>query len=137
MASRGIILRMNTVSRALGFFAFIFLVFPEPMARMFKPEPSVLSISVVCVMIAAIEQPALAIYMVYAGGLRGAGDTLNPMIITIVGTLCFHVPLAYLFGITLGWGLAGVWFGAALDWIFRAIAIYILYKKGRWKCTKV
>ena len=84
-------------------------------------------------MIASIEQPALAVYMVYAGGLRGAGYTISSMTITIMGILCLHVPMAYLFGITLGWGLDGVWFGAALDWICRAIAIYILYKKGRWK----
>ena len=121
----------------MGFFALIFLIFPAQMAMIFKPEPSVLSLVVVCVMIAAIEQPALAIYMVYSGGLRGAGDTISPMIITIVGTLCFHVPISYLFGITLGWGLAGVWFGSALDWICRAIAIYILYRRGRWKRVRV
>src|SRR3989339_703711 len=121
----------------MGFFAFIFLLFPGQMAMIFKPEPSVLSLAVVCVMIAALEQPALAIYMVYSGGLRGAGDTRSPMIITIVGTLCFHVPISYLFGITLGWGLAGVWFGSSLDWICRAIAIYVLYRRGRWKRVKV
>ena len=117
----------------MGFFALLFLVFPEQMATIFKPEPQVLSVAVFCVMIASIEQPALAVYMVYAGGLRGAGDTINPMTIAIVGILCLHVPMAYLFGITLGWGLDGVWFGAALDWICRTIALYILYKKGRWK----
>ena len=121
----------------MGFFALIFLIFPAQMAIIFKPEPSVLSLVVVCVMIAALEQPALAIYMVYSGGLRGAGDTISPMIITIVGTLCFHVPISYLFGITLGWGLAGVWFGSALDWICRAVAIYVLYRRGRWKRVKV
>jgi putative MATE family efflux protein len=121
----------------MGFFAFIFLVFAEPMAKVFHPEQDVLSLSVYCVMIAAIEQPALAIYMVYAGGLRGAGDTLSPMLVTIVGTLCFHLPVAYVFGIVLEWGLAGIWFGAALDWILRSIAVYILFRKGRWKKIKV
>ncbi|MDO8139918.1 MAG: MATE family efflux transporter [Candidatus Brocadiales bacterium] len=121
----------------MGFFALTFLVFPAQMAMMFKPESGVLSLAVACVMIAAIEQPALAIYMVYSGGLRGAGDTISPMIITIVGTLCFHVPVSYLFGITLGWGLTGVWFGSALDWICRAIAIYILYRRGRWRRVTV
>jgi len=121
----------------MGFFAVIFLIFPGKMAMIFKPDAQVLPLAVVCVMIAAIEQPALAVYMVYSGGLRGAGDTMSPMIITIAGTLFFHVPVSYLFGITLGWGLAGVWFGSALDWICRAIAIYILYKRGRWKRVKV
>jgi MATE family, multidrug efflux pump len=130
--------RNSTFSLILmGSFALVFLIFPTYMARVFNPESSVLSLAVTCVMIAALEQPALAIYMVYAGGLRGAGDTISPMIITIVGTLFFHIPLSYLLGITLGWGLPGVWFGSALDWIVRAIAMYILYRKGRWKSIKV
>ena len=121
----------------MGFFAFIFLAFAKPMATIFHPEQDVLSLSAYCIMIAAIEQPALAIYIVYAGGLRGAGDTLSPMIVTIVGTLCIHLPIAYVFGIVLEWGLAGIWFGAALDWIVRAIAVYILFRKGRWRTIKI
>ncbi|MHC4321960.1 MAG: MATE family efflux transporter, partial [Planctomycetota bacterium] len=109
----------------------------KPLANVFHPEQDVLSLSAYCVMIAAIEQPALAIYIVYAGGLRGAGDTLSPMIVTIVGTLCFHLPVAYFFGIVLEWGLAGIWFGAALDWILRAIAVYILFRRGRWRTIKI
>ena len=121
----------------MGFFAFIFLVFAKPMASIFHPEQDVLALSAYCVMIAALEQPALAIYIVYAGGLRGAGDTFSPMIVTIVGTLCIHLPVAYIFGIVLEWGLAGIWFGAALDWIVRAIAVYILFRKGRWRTIKI
>lgn len=118
-------------------FGVIFLVFPRQLARVFSPEEDVLYLSSLCVMISAIEQPALAIYMVYAGGLRGAGDTMSPMLITTVGTLFFHVPMAYVFGIVLGWGLAGIWFGAALDWIGRAIAVYIFFRRGRWRRLKV
>ncbi|OHB88038.1 MAG: hypothetical protein A3D13_08325 [Planctomycetes bacterium RIFCSPHIGHO2_02_FULL_40_12] len=121
----------------MGLFAFIFLAFAKPMAKVFHPEQDVLALSAYCVMIAALEQPALAIYMVYSGGLRGAGDTLSPMIVTIAGTLCFHLPVAYVFGIVLEWGLAGIWFGAALDWILRCIAVYILFRKGRWRKIKV
>lgn len=121
----------------MGFFAFIFLAFAKPMAKVFHPEQDVLALSAFCIMIAAIEQPALAIYMVYAGGLRGAGDTLSPMIVTIVGTLCFHLPVAYIFGIVLEWGLAGIWFGAALGWILRSIAVYVLFRSGRWKKIKI
>ena len=121
----------------MGFFAFIFLAFAKPMAKVFHPEQDVLALSAFCIMIAAIEQPALAIYMVYAGGLRGAGDTLSPMIVTIAGTLCFHLPVAYIFGIVLEWGLAGIWFGAALGWILRSIAVYVLFRSGRWKKIKI
>ncbi len=118
-------------------FGIIFLLLPRQLASVFAPELDVLRLSSLCVMISAIEQPALAIYMVYAGGLRGAGDTMSPMLITIVGTLFFHVPMAYVFGIVFGWGLAGIWFGAALDWIGRSIAVYILFRRGRWRRLKI
>jgi putative MATE family efflux protein len=118
-------------------FGVLFLILPRQLATVFGPEEDVLYLSSLCVMISAIEQPALAIYMVYAGGLRGAGDTLSPMLITIVGTLFFHVPMAYVFGLVLGWGLAGIWFGAALDWIGRAIAVYLLFRRGRWRKLKL
>lgn len=118
-------------------FGVLFLLIPSQLASIFSPEKDVLRLTIICVMIAAIEQPALAVYMVYAGGLRGAGDTLSPMMITIIGTLFFHVPIAYLFGIVFEWGLAGVWFGAALDWIGRAIAVYIMYRRGRWRRIEV
>jgi putative MATE family efflux protein len=118
-------------------FGAIFLLFARQLGMVFRPEEDVLRLSAFCVMISAIEQPALAIYMVYAGGLRGAGDTFSPMIITIVATLFVHVPIAYVFGIVFGWGLAGIWFGAALDWIGRSVAVYILFKRGRWRRIKV
>lgn len=117
----------------MGFFALIFILLPEQIVGLFRPEANVFSLATICLMISAIEQPALAIYMVYSGGLRGAGDMVSPMIVAIVGTLCLHVPLAYVLGITFQLGLAGVWLGAAIDWIVRAVAIYILYKKGRWR----
>lgn len=117
----------------MGFFALIFILLPEQIVGLFQPEANVFSLATICLMISAIEQPALAIYMVYSGGLRGAGDMVSPMIVAIVGTLCLHVPLAYVLGITFQLGLAGVWLGAAIDWIVRAVAIYILYKKGRWR----
>ncbi len=118
-------------------FGVLFLLIPAQLVGIFSPEEDVMKLAVLCVMIAAIEQPALAVYMVYAGGLRGAGDTMSPMVITIIGTFLFHVPAAYLFGIVFGWGLGGVWLAAALDWILRAIAVFIMYRRGRWRRVEV
>ncbi len=118
-------------------FGVLFLLIPGQLAGIFSPEKDVMRLAVLCVMIAAIEQPALAVYMVYAGGLRGAGDTMSPMLITIIGTFFFHIPVAYFFGIVLGWGLPGIWLGAALDWILRAIAVFIMYRRGRWRRVEV
>jgi len=55
----------------------------------------------------------------------------------VVVIVCIRGAVAYLFGIVLVWGLAGSWFGGAVDWIVRAIAVYILFRKGRWRTIKI
>lgn len=101
-------------------------------AGLFHPEPEVARIATLCVQISAFEQTAFALLFVYAGSLRGAGDTLSPMLVTLIGSVFIRVPLAYIVGITLGMGLPGVWGAAVFEWWGRTAVIYYLYKRGRW-----
>lgn len=55
----------------------IFLVVPEPIVKIFSSDPEVIELATVCLRLVAIAQPALATWMIIAGGLRGAGDTRN------------------------------------------------------------
>jgi len=114
-----------------------FLLFAGPIVRLFNPEPRVADFAALCVMISAFEQPGLAFLMVYTGGLRGAGDTLSAMIIALAGTFIFRIPVVYIFGITLGWGIAGVWIATVCDWTVRAIAAYLFLEHGRWKSLEI
>jgi len=42
--------------------------------------------------------------MIFAGALRGAGDTRVPMVITAGAIWLIRLPLAYVLGVMLGWG---------------------------------
>ena len=55
------------------------------------------------------------------------------MTVTLAGTLLFRVPTTYLFAITLGAGLKGVWLATAVDWSMRALILFFLYMRGGWK----
>ena len=66
-----------------------------------------------------------------------AGDTRTPMIVALVGTLLFRVPITYLFAVMLDGGLSGVWLATAVDWSLRALIMCVLYMRGRWKTVVV
>ena len=100
---------------------------------MFTPGAGVRDPAIVCLVIAAFELLPLGFIFTFSGSLRGSGDTLSPMIVALVGTFVFRLPLVYLLGLKSGLGLPGIWLGTILDWIGRSIVIYLIYRTGRWK----
>ena len=117
----------------MGALGVVFALFGSPIAALFGSTPEVLSLAGSAIRIGALEQLPIAIWMVTAGSLRGAGDTRAPMYGTLAGTLLFRVPAVYLFAVVLGWGLNGVWLGTAVDWTARAALVYSLFRRGDWK----
>jgi putative MATE family efflux protein len=99
----------------------------------FMPAAGVEELALACLVIGALEMPALGLVFTYGGALRGAGDTRSPMLVALVGTFLLRLPLVYLFGIRFGIGLKGIWYGTLLDWIGRAILIYLIFVRGGWK----
>ena len=89
------------------------------------------------VAISAAEQPFLGAEMVLAGSLRGAGDTRSPMWVTLFGAVFLRVAVVYLLAVTLDLGLAGVWWGTAIDWAGRSTLIWFLFRRGKWKRVEV
>lgn len=69
------------------------------------------------------------------GTLRGAGDTLVPMFITLFSLWALRVPLSYFLSQRMG--ETGIWWGIPIAWIFGLVASYIYYKTGRWKLKAV
>jgi Na+-driven multidrug efflux pump len=84
----------------------------------------------------ALLQPLLVVSIVYIHGLRGAGDTRVPLLITLVGVL-IRLPLGYYFGIVQGLGLLGAWMGMFGDMLWRAAAAFVRFGRGRWMTTVV
>lgn len=117
----------------MGAVGVIFALFGPQLAAAFGSTPEVLAQAGDAIRIGALEQPSIAVQMVIAGSLRGAGDMRTPMYATLLGTLFFRVPIVYLFAVVFGWGLNGVWLGTALDWTARAALLYFLFRRGAWK----
>ncbi len=117
----------------MAFLGFIFVLFPGIILQMFKPEMDVKLLAIVALIICAFEQIPLGLFMVITGGLKGAGDTKTPMIISVVGSLIVRVPLTYILAFKLNLGFVGVWLGALSDWWVKAILGIIAFYWGSWR----
>src|SRR5579884_510047 len=65
----------------LGGVAVIFLIFAEPVVRLFTTDAAILPIGVTCLRIVSAGNVCYAYGMVMVQAFNGAGDTLTPMII--------------------------------------------------------
>lgn len=66
----------------MGGLGLVFLIFAEPLVRLFGNDPDLISSGAAAVRIVALAQILWALTFVYGGALRGTGDTRTPLIIT-------------------------------------------------------
>ena len=130
--------RFTKITAGLAFVAMslmggIFFLFAESLTRLFIAEPQVVYWGSLCVMVAAFEQPTLALAYVFAGALRGAGDTRWPMYVTILGVWIFRMPLVYICVHVWQYGIVSVWVVTALDFLLRSLILWRRFAGGGWK----
>jgi len=115
----------------------VMILFPEQIMAFFTSDVEVIRLGATPLRIMGFVQPMLAASMIYAGGLRGAGDTRWPMIITGGCIWLVRLPLAYLLAIVLGWGLTGAWTAMSIDLILRGSFNALRFRGGGWKSIRV
>jgi len=114
------------------FMGIIFLLFPEPIIRIFTTETVVIEASLKTLRIAGINQAPLAFMIIMAGALRGTGDTKGVMIITAMRLWLMFVPLTYLFTILLQQGVTGVWYAEISSFVVFSFVIFKRFKAMEW-----
>jgi putative MATE family efflux protein len=68
---------------------------------------------------------------IYNGVTRGAGDTLWPMLFSILSLWIIRIPFAWYFSGKLG--APGIWWSIPAGWAVGFALSYFYYKTGRWK----
>jgi putative MATE family efflux protein len=136
-ASRAGIYATAMVVALVSIFGLVFALAPRLLMRPFTTDPEIIALGSQSLKIAAVAQPFMAFTIVVGMGLRGAGATRTVLYVTFVGGLCVRIAATWLFAITLGWGLAGIWLGSTADWMIRSALLAISYTKGRWKTITV
>ena len=68
---------------------------------------------------------------IFNGALRGAGDTLFPMLVSITCLWLIRIPLAYAFSSI--WGRSGIWWAIGCSLCIGLAIIYVYYRLGYWR----
>ena len=110
----------------------LFFFFPYALLRTFTNDPEVIKYGILYMKIVAFAQIPLAITMVVAGSLRGAGDTGFIMFATIAGMWFVRLPIAALLAVIVKADIRYVWSVMVLDWVVRMSFLLWRYRKETW-----
>ena len=117
----------------------LILAFGKQLMQIFTDTPELVSLSMNMMRILAVGYIAVAVTQTLSGVMRGAGDTVTPMWISLITTVAVRVPVAY--------GLAyltrselypngrceSVFFSLLFSWTLGAVITFIFYRWGKWK----
>ncbi len=103
----------------------------------YQAPKETLSIIYKLLLIAIIPMPFFWSYSnVMPCVLRSAGDATFSSTVSLITMWIVRVGLGYIFTITLGFGLQGVWICMGFEWVVRTIIFYLRYRSGVWLSKK-
>ena len=115
------------------------LLFGRYLMAIFTKTPELVDMSMYMMSILAVGYIAMAITQSLSGVMRGAGDTVTPMWISLITTVLIRVPLAY--GISFATRTPELPYGRSeciqvsllITWLVGALLTSVFYKRGKWK----
>ncbi|MBQ4044425.1 MAG: MATE family efflux transporter [Clostridia bacterium] len=117
----------------------ILLLFGRGLMHVFTDTAELVELSYRLMKILAVGYIAMAVTQSLSGIMRGAGDTVTPMWISLITTVLVRVPVAY--GISWLTTTAELPHGRQeciqisllMSWVIGALLTFIFYRVGRWK----
>ena len=122
----------------------LILFFGKHLMHLFTETQDLVDLSYRLMMILAVGYIAMAVTQSLSGIMRGAGDTMTPMWISLITTVAIRVPVAY--GIAWLTSPTGnpadgmkecIQFSLLASWCIGAILTAIFYKMGHWKKKRI
>ena len=121
----------------LGSVGVFFVIFAEPIARLFSQDPAVVPLAATCLRIVSYGNIGYAYGMVMMQAFNGAGDTVTPTIVNFFGFWLLEIPLAYWLAIPMRLHSNGVYIAIVIAECCIAAASAVLFKRGKWKAQKI
>ena len=121
----------------------LILLFGKFLMGVFTDTAELVEMSYKLMLILAVGYIAVAVTQSLSGIMRGAGDTMTPMWISLITTVAIRVPVAY--GISfltrseeLPFGIPQcIQISLLCSWVIGAILTVIFYARGKWKTKAI
>jgi Na+-driven multidrug efflux pump len=105
--------------------------FGKPLVALFNTDPNVVAIGARYLLIVGGFYVVFSSMFVLTGVLRGAGDTMIPMVITILSLWLIRIPISAWLARRMG--TDGIWWGIPIAWGVGLALSAGYYSTGRWK----
>lgn len=121
----------------MGTLGVVFMTAGTFLTSLISTEPIHLEVVPKCLFTCGMVQLFFALAMVVRNGLRGVGDAKWLLGITMGSCCLIRLPLAYVFGVLLPWGLPGIWIGLCLELVCRGLFFLARFLWGDWARIRV
>lgn len=121
---------MVTLITAVGI-----IVFGPQLMGFFTSDEAVIQIGSQYLRIVSAFYLAFTSMFIVGGVMRGAGDTIVPMFITLFALWVVRIPLAIILSKKMG--ETGIWWSIPIAWVTGLILSYLYYSTGKWKTKGV
>jgi Na+-driven multidrug efflux pump len=113
------------------------IVFPREFLDIFTNSPAVMEAAMMPMQMMGICTPLIAVGMILTQALFGAGNSRFVMVAELVLHFTCLVPLAWILGITLEFGLMGIWSATVVYVVLLSSVMVWKFARGDWKSIKI
>jgi multidrug resistance protein, MATE family len=113
------------------------VIFPREILAIVSHSQAVREAAMLPMQVMGLCTPIIAVGMILTQALFGAGNSRFVMLVELILHFTCLVPLAWLLGITLGFGLPGIWAAAVLYIVLLATAMTTKFARGDWKHIRI
>lgn len=120
---------MSLVASAILFFG------GKPIISVFSSDPVIINMGGNLLKIVALGQQFQAASIIYAGGIRGTGESRAPFYIGLTGIWGIRIVLCLIFVFVFKMKLYAAWVAMLIDMIYRGYLTYLCFVKRFKKLT--
>jgi MATE family, multidrug efflux pump len=107
-------------------------ILARPMVGLFSHDAEIVAGGVWLLRLSVVYEPGRVFNIVIINALRATGDARFPIQIAICSEWLLSVPLCWLLGLKLHWGLTGIWIAMMSEEWLRGLLMARRWKKRAW-----